>query len=420
MHLRTVLFGLLIAAGWALSCHAAIAGTASAPASAPAITSTTDRPLVTRIDLTLAGSAQHQRRYLLRRPGGHGPGQRPALLICLHGTDDTAEQMVAFWSALKPPFPLLIAAPQGVAPGWCDDDMPTIQAMLEHLRAEVPHDENRVLLAGFSAGGSMAFELLYKQRVPLTAVAALANYVPPRLLADEVRAVAGTPVLYAVGMTDLNHERMRAGLEFLRGAGANIELYRPEIGHVLDPAVAQTALDWLGQQCRRRTAALLADAARERTARRVFEVECVASQPAWQWPDQAAEAARLLPKLEADGARWLGQARDARAAQPGRSLELLRQVRDEYGEARLGREAAGLLRELEADPLARADLEARLGRERAAEADALYGRAQRLVAERRLGEAAEVCRRVVSLYGDTPAAERARTLLGMLTARGIK
>src|SRR5690554_2488013 len=56
--------------------------------------------------------------YLLRHPANHGPTDRPALLIVLHGTDDTAQDMVDFWSRRLTPIPLLIAAPQGVGKGW--------------------------------------------------------------------------------------------------------------------------------------------------------------------------------------------------------------------------------------------------------------------------------------------------------------
>ena len=46
-----------------------------------------------------------------------------------------------------------------------------------------------------------------------------------------------------------------------------------------------------------------------------------------------------------------------------------------------------------------------------------YVRAQKLVADARLKDAAEVCRRIVSAYGDTPAGERAQKLLSLLEER---
>ena len=51
----------------------------------------------------------------------------------------------------------------------------TIRAMLTHLESHVSFDPQRVLLAGFSAGGAMSFYLLYVERFPTTAVVASAG-----------------------------------------------------------------------------------------------------------------------------------------------------------------------------------------------------------------------------------------------------
>ena len=79
---------------------------------------------------------------------------------------------------------------------------------------------------------------------PVTAVAALANYGPPWITDEQVRARRHVPVFYAVGMADVNHERMREGIGRVRSAGGRVDLYRPTLGHVLDPTVAQAAVDW--------------------------------------------------------------------------------------------------------------------------------------------------------------------------------
>ena len=59
--------------------------------------------------------------YWLDRPAGYGLTDRPALLIVLHGTDDTAADAMQFWSTRQHELPILIAAPQSVGKGWSDE-----------------------------------------------------------------------------------------------------------------------------------------------------------------------------------------------------------------------------------------------------------------------------------------------------------
>lgn len=411
---------LLCLNGGTLQPAPATAPTSTAPAaSAPSGASSSARlatAVTERVTLP-AGADQPPAVYWLRRPAGHGPGQRPALLLCLHGTDDTAEQMISFWAARKASLPLLLAAPQGRGRGWSDVDLPTIRAMMEDLGRRFPYDEDRVMLAGFSAGGAMTFEMLYKERLPAAAAAALANYVPPRITQADVAAQRLVPVFYAVGMTDVNHERMRGGLEFLRTAGANVELYRPRIGHTLDAEVAQRALDFLLERCRRQLQARLDAAAREPDmVLALSQLEAIVEQQPWHEPDLVRQAAALLDQRESSGRVDLRTAQTLQHA--GRSVEalaLLRKVEAAYGSGRLGREATAARQAMEAaDPTASAELARRQVERRAAEAMSLYASAQRLVAQQRLTEAAGQCRRIIVLYGDTPAAERARNLLKLL------
>ncbi len=400
------------------------AGPATQPAAEPSA------PEITRVTLASPDSSD-ERYYWLHRPTGHGRGQRPPLLICLHGTDDTARQMVDFWSARKTPVPLVIAAPQGVAPGWRADDLPTIRAMLADLERGVSYDKQRVLLAGFSAGGAMSLYLLYHERIPVTAAAALANYVPPGITDADVRARQHVPVFYAVGMSDLNQERMRVGLQRLRAAGANIDLYRPRIGHVLDERVAQATMAWFFEKTARRLAAIIEaadgtlppddDGVTGQAGPRAHPALClegIITQARWHEPGHVQQAVEVLQRLEIPGRKTLAAARAM--AKRGRKIEavdLLRGIEADYGVARLGREALAERTGIESNSTVRHALAAREIQRRADAALNLYAGAQRLVGQRRLDEAAARCRRIIRSYADTPGAARARTLLKLLEGR---
>ena len=391
----------------------------SGPASAPAVPpAPATQPAIRRVAIHQS-NGDRVGEYWLRTPAGYAPGQRPVLIIALHGTDDTARQMIDFWQTLAMPVPVLLAAPQGQGKGWSEADLPTIRAMWADLYDRWGFDEQRVLLAGFSAGGAMTFELIYKEKLAATAAAALANYVSPRITADEVAARHSLPVFYAVGMTDVNQERMRAGLDFLRAQKANITIHRPFIGHTLDAGVAQKALDWFFESSRKElNAALDGTGQEENLAAAVLRLESITTQARWHEPAVAERAAKLLAAKEARGRANLRTAENLVAAgHRVEAAELLRGIEITYGRGRLAGAAQTRREQLESDPAVRNELARREAGRRAELAASLYATAQRLVAQNRHAEAAACCRQIASQYGDTPSAEPARRLLDLLQSR---
>jgi poly(3-hydroxybutyrate) depolymerase len=413
---------------WAVWLCTAVAGTlpsplvaelASRPASAPVsvLTPLLSETTVEKIELPAPGK-DGPAFYWLRKPAGYGAGQMPPLVIVLHGTDDTARQMVDFWSARSTRVSSLIAAPQGVGPGWRDSDTTIVRAMLKHLQGNLTYDPDRVLLAGFSAGGAMVCQLLYVEQAPVTAAAALANYVPPWLTDEQVKARRQVPVFYAVGMADVNHERMREGLQRLRSAGGRVDLYRPSVGHVLDEAVAQAALDWFFERCGESITAVLDRATASRTVADLPALERICDQRRWHEESHARRAARLMEEIESPGRDELRKARGLAAeSRPADAVEVLDRIEGTFVAGRLVREAQTLRTRLEADPKVRQELAGRQARWRAAQALSMYTAAQKLVAQHKFDEAAEQCRRVADLYGETPSADRARSLLIILEKR---
>lgn len=388
--------------------------TTSAPASMPASAAFTS-PGTDVIRLRVEG-LDSPAAVWVHRPAGYAAGQRPPLIVCLHGTDDTAQQMIEFWQARRMRIPAVLVAPQGIGKGWSSGDEATIRVLFDRLPSQVWYDSHRVLLAGFSAGGVMTFQMIYKGKVPATAAVCLANYVPPRLTAEDVRDRRHVPVFYAVGMADVNHELMRTGLDFLRSAGANVELYHPTIGHTLDPNVAQAAMDWFADQCVRQIDGDIEKAARaQEVGPAVERLEQIVSQPNWHDARQVAGAKQVLATLEGPGEKSLqGIDNLLRENKPAQAVQLLKELEAKYGITRLGTAARKKREALEADPLIRLQVRQSESSRRAELAMAEYARVQKLVAQQRLADAEEACRRIVSTYGETPAADRARKVLKLL------
>jgi poly(3-hydroxybutyrate) depolymerase len=408
-----LLLAHLWTACWLTAVASALGGQPTTSTSAPA-----DRAVTAKVPLAINGR-DTSAAYWLRLPPGYEAGQKPALLICLHGTDDTANDMIAFWGRLRTPYPVMIAAPQGVAPGWRSDDLPTIRAMFAHLREQMSYDANRVLLAGFSAGGAMTFRLLYKEAAPVTAAAALANYVPVSISPEEVKQRRSVPVFYAVGMADVNHERMHFGIRRLRDAGGNVTLYRPEIGHVLDPVVGQAALGWFFEEMRNALGQRIKAAAQDpNVAGAVLMLEEIAAQARWHENTHAESARQMLEQLEAPGREQLDRCRKLIATgRKADAVEELLKIETQYGAGRLGWEARHIRLKLETEPEVRQELAERTAKRREAEALDLYQSAQKLAGRRQFQEAAERCRQILTMYKDTASAERAQFLLTTLEKR---
>jgi len=379
-------------------------------------TPTTSAPAVQRVELA-AGF------YLLGKPAGYQPGDRPPLIVCLHETDTGAAAILEFWLALKTPVNMLLVAPEHHLPGWREADMPCLRAMVEHVNRHLTYDPQRVLLTGYSAGGAMAFHLVYAEGFPATAVAATANYVPPSVTAKMIAARRDVPVFYAVGERDINHDRMRSSIELLQAHVGSLTLLRPEIGHRLDPVVGQQAMDWFVQTITQQSLRQIDQAAHmQRTedyAAGLALVEPIVSQYRWHPPEVVSRAEAVLADLERPGRQDVAKAEHL--IQQGHllpALELLRKLEDRYGASRLGAEIRDRRERLESNARVRSAEQSRRSAERDKAGQQALLHAQRLVANRQYELAKEQCRTILSAYPDTVAAVRAQTLLDQLRRAG--
>jgi hypothetical protein len=362
--------------------------------------------------------------YWLAKPADLDPQTRYPLIVCLHGTETRAADMLGFWLSLDAELPFIFVAPQGIDAGWRETDIALLEELRSQLTQTINYDSRRVLLTGHSAGGAMAFHLLYVEDFEASAVAVTANYVPPTVTAEMVKRRRDVPVFYAVGQTDLNRSRMRDGLHLLRGAGALVTVQRPPIGHVLSREIGQAALDWFAAVCRKTTQEAL-DGARRVLAEGGFPGAAAASleeiirQRRAHLLDQVAQAADLLERLEQPGRGRLAHA-DLLAAQGNYvgARQALMEVERRYHPSSLAGEAGRRREGIDALPgvgqmLADIQLEAQ---ER--EAAALWRAALRALAQVRIEDAQRDCRSILTLYPRSAAAADARRTLDQMESAG--
>jgi len=390
--------------------------------SAPATSTRATEARTIRIELPGGGF------YWLRAPAGYRPGELAPLALCLHGTDEAALEAMTFWAACRPQWEAVWAAPQALGRGWCEADLPRLRQVWADLQRRITFDPERVLLAGFSAGGAMAFHWLYREGFPATAVVTLANYLPPAVTPDEVSRRRHIPVFYGVGTEDINHERMRRGLALLREQGVHVRLVRPPIGHTLSPVVGREAVAWFEELCRDATRRQLDEAAEAlrrdppaASGRAAAQAERILAQARWHDAENVRQAEALLAEAMAWGREQLARAdrlaatdRRAGAGSAAEALAILREIEAAYAGASLAEQARARRLALEADPSVRQAAAQRQRRCREEEAMALYLDVQRLVATGRFEEARQTCEVIANVYADTPAADHARALLPKL------
>jgi len=296
--------------------------------------------------------------YLLYRPAVHQPDVPLPLIVCLHGTDTSSADILRFWRSLSAKLPYVIVAPQGSRAGWRAPDLPLLREMLEHVRRNVVFDPARVLLTGHSAGGAMAFRLLYMEDFPATALAVTANYLPPEVTSEQARKRTNVPVFYAVGTRDPNRGRMRTGVTLLREAGVRITMRRPRIGHVLDGGVGQEALVWFERICRDAVGDLIEqthdpNGSAGPVGSLAVALEEVLAHADAHFPDQIPLVRDAVARLEAPGRRTLARARQLAAEHKyAEAYGLYARVEREYRPASLAEVAKAFREKLGGDPRA--------------------------------------------------------------------
>ncbi len=361
--------------------------------------------------------------YLLATPVGYEPGDAPPLILTLHGTDGSAETMINAWRRTHLDPPCLIVAPQNGSPGWVDGEAGFLLAVYADLVGRLRFDPRRVLLHGHSAGGAMAFYMIYHHEFPASAVATSANYLPPTVTTQFVRARADVPVFYAVGRADGNLGPMREGLLVLRDGGARVTAPALGVGHVLDYEVLHQAADWFAEVSNTRTLERLAaiewEYRPQRPGHTAAALEEVLRQRRYHDAEVIRAAERIYAKVVAPGEEALAQIveRMSRKRDLG-CYDRLVELEQRFGPSDWCKPITRMRQEMEGEPAVVEALEQRRMAARREEARRLLDRIERLRRDGRFEECRAFCEVLLAEYPDLPEARRAQKLANELRLSG--
>lgn len=202
-------------------------------------------------------------------PGANASGERPPLLILLHGVGANERQMAQLAPAFDPRFVVVSArSPLAFGPdafGWFHVTFtaqgPLIEAeearagwklvarFVDEAVAAYDADPTRVYLAGFSQGGIMALATLLTAPEKLAGVVSMSGRLLPEVLphAASPDAVRGKRVLIVHGERD-----EKLGIHLARWAREQLErlplvlTYRElPMGHAVTPESLAVVTTWL-------------------------------------------------------------------------------------------------------------------------------------------------------------------------------
>jgi phospholipase/carboxylesterase len=112
-----------------------------------------------------------------------------------------------------------------------------------------PIEPERIVLAGFSQGGMMAYDLGLREPARFAGLAALSSWFPPQLVEDlpKLPEHEGFPVLVVHGTRDnrIEIERARESRESLRPYGVVLTYREFDMGHEIRQDALKVVLQWL-------------------------------------------------------------------------------------------------------------------------------------------------------------------------------
>jgi phospholipase/carboxylesterase len=115
-----------------------------------------------------------------------------------------------------------------------------------------PIDLQRVIVAGFSQGGMMAYALALSDPSRYAGLAALSSWFPPPLAAElpQLPGQEGLPVLVLHGTRDdrIDVERARESREALRAYGVAMTYREFDMGHEIRPDALKVVQQWLKEK----------------------------------------------------------------------------------------------------------------------------------------------------------------------------
>ena len=206
--------------------------------------------------------------YTAHVPAGDGPF--PAI-VALHGWGASAHDLLGLAPALHGGRAIVLC-PQGPVAvpfgngeygyGWFPlrtggpVDVEAFQRAADALRAFVdqslkryPIDPKKVVLAGFSQGGVMGYELALREPSRFAGLAALSTWFPQELAETlpKLPEQEGFPVLVIHGSRDnrIEVEKARESREALRSYGVSLTYREFDMGHEIRPDALRVLQQWL-------------------------------------------------------------------------------------------------------------------------------------------------------------------------------
>jgi phospholipase/carboxylesterase len=206
--------------------------------------------------------------YTAHVPAGDGPF--PAI-IALHGWGASAHDLLGLAPVLHGGRALVfcpegsVAVPFGggqYGHGWFPlrpGQPPDVEAFrraadllrdfVRQVLVRYPVDPERIVLAGFSQGGMMAYDLAMREPARFAGLVALSTWFPPQLAEDvpKLPEHEGFPVLVLHGTRDdrIEVEQARESREALRPYGVALTYREFDMGHEIRQDALKVILQWL-------------------------------------------------------------------------------------------------------------------------------------------------------------------------------
>ncbi len=167
------------------------------------------------------------------------------VVIALHGYGGTAESFADVWRDVTSAKRVLLVLPRAIEParggGFCwgtvDETELIVTQALRHASQRYAIDDDRIVLAGFSQGGFMAYNVGMRMAARLRGIIPMAGRYDPALASPPDVAAADMPRFYLItGSEDHTLEANRRAAAEFTAAGMAVTLKVIDgLGHELPP-----------------------------------------------------------------------------------------------------------------------------------------------------------------------------------------